>query len=363
MATVKKTVAKKTSAKAEEKPVKKAVKKTAAEAPKPAKKAAAKTAKIPHVSRIGGADAEKPEAPAKKTTAKKAEPIVEAPAPKAAPEKKAAPAKQHEAGLPAHAQTILSAIQEGRALEFIFADADANAPRTFEPRQLSFDALSQAWYVWGWDRRYNAERFHRIDLLAEVNAVEGVGRSAQGPYKEGTPGNQIGGWLGGEPIAVKVLLHKQWVFAVKQAPPAFPEFKLTEVEDGKAQVSFTATDLRAIARWVLQFGDGVTIQEPARLLDRVKQVASVWLGKDAKSAMPARPEAPKSAPSHGRPERHEARPEPRHEGRSESKHEGRSESKPEHRPERHREQHHREREPREETKSSNPKVEIRFDRL
>ncbi|HJU82619.1 MAG TPA: WYL domain-containing protein, partial [Holophagaceae bacterium] len=245
-----------------------------------------------------------------------------------------------------------------------FADADANAPRTFEPRQLTFDALSQAWYVWGWDRRYNAERFHRLDLLAEVNAVEGVGRSAQGPYPEGTPGNQIGGWLGGEPIPVKVLLHKQWVFAVKQAPPAFPEFKLVEVEDGKAQVTFTATDLRAIARWVLQFGDGVTILEPARLLDRVKQVASVWLGKDAKSVAPARPEPA--------PQRHEPKHEPRHEGRRdrheprpEPKQESKGEGRPEGRPERHREQHHREREreSREETKSSNPKVEIRFDRL
>ncbi|HJW09956.1 MAG TPA: WYL domain-containing protein [Holophagaceae bacterium] len=360
MATVKKTPAKKTSAKAEEKPVKKAVKKTAAEAPKPAKKAAAKTAK--------------PEAPAKKAV-KKAEAVIEAPVVEAPAEKPAesaarkpvAGSRKPEAGLPAHAQAILTAIQEGRALEFIFADADANAPRTFEPRQLTFDALSQAWYVWGWDRRYNAERFHRIDLLSEVNAVEGVGRSAQGPYKEGTPGNQIGGWLGGEPIPVKVLLHKQWVFAVKQAPPAFPEFKLVEVEDGKAQVSFTATDLRAIARWVLQFGDGVTIQEPARLLDRVKQVASVWLGKDAKAPMPARQEAPKAAAAPQRQDRHEGRSEPRHEGRPEPRHEGRSDSKPEgrpeHRPERHREQHHREREPREETKSSNPKVEIRFDRL
>jgi predicted DNA-binding transcriptional regulator YafY len=201
------------------------------------------------------------------------------------------------------AQTLLTAIYEGRAVEFIFADADANAPRTFEPRHLTFDALSQAWYVWGWDRRYNAERHHRVDLLAEVNDVEGVGRAAQGPYAEGTPANLIGGWLGGEPIAVKATLMKQWAFAVKQAPPAFPNFKIEDQGDGQALVSFTATDLRAIARWAMQFGDGVQVLEPARLVDRIKQVGAVWAGRDRQPAAVVPP--PKPSP------RHEPAPEPR----------------------------------------------------
>jgi predicted DNA-binding transcriptional regulator YafY len=235
------------------------------------------------------------------------------------------------------AQTILTAICEGRAVEFIFVDADANAPRTFEPRHLTFDALSQAWYVWGWDRRYNAERHHRVDLLAEVNDVEGVGRAAQGPYAEGTPANQIGGWLGGEPIVVKATLLKQWVFAVKQAPPAFPNFKIEDQGDGQALVSFTATDLRAIARWIMQFGDGVQVLEPARLVDRIKQVGALWAGRER---LPAIAPPPKPAP------RHEPVPEPR-----------RQEARPprETRPERERE----------ETPKGKPgKVEvIRFDRL
>ncbi len=243
------------------------------------------------------------------------------------------------------AQTILSAICEGRAVEFIFADVDANAPRTFEPRHLTFDALSQAWYVWGWDRRYNAERYHRVDLLGEVNAVEGVGRAAQGPYAEGTPANQIGGWLGGEPIAVKASLMKQWVFAVKQAPPAFPHFKIEDQGDGQALVSFTATDLRAIARWAMQFGDGVQVLEPARLVDRIKQVGAVWAGRDRQPAAAVPP--PKPTPE---PRKQEVRP-PR-EARAE-----REEARPPREP-------HPERE-REETPKGKPgKVEvIRFDRL
>ena len=58
-------------------------------------------------------------------------------------------------------------------LEFLFTDADANPPRTFEPRMLCFDALSQAWYAWGWDRRYNAERHHRLDLLTAAEVHRG----------------------------------------------------------------------------------------------------------------------------------------------------------------------------------------------
>ncbi|WLT33214.1 YafY family protein [Geothrix sp. PMB-07] len=251
------------------------------------------------------------------------------------------------ATLPPLAQAVLSAICEGRAVEFIFADAETNAPRTFEPRHLTFDALSKAWYVWGWDRRYNAERHHRVDLLAEVNAVDGAGRAAQGPYAEGTPANLIGGWLGGDPIQVKATLLKQWVFAVKQAPPAFPNFKIEEQGDGQALVSFTATDLRAIARWAMQFGDGIQVLEPARLVDRIKQVGAVWAGRE-RQGIPAAAPAAKPAP------RPEPPPEPRrHESRPPREHRSDRGPEREHRPER------------EEAPKAKPgKIEvIRFDRL
>ncbi len=275
-------------------PTKKTAKAAEADETKPKKTAAKK---------VAAKEKAEPKA-VKKAKAVESEPEA---APKKSPTKKAA--KPEPASLTPHAAAILSAISEGRAVEFIFEDADANAPRTFEPRQLVYDALAQAWFAWGWDRRYNAERFHNLSLLKEINAVEGVGRSAQGPYAEGTPGNQIGGWLGGDAIAVKVLLHKQWVFAVKQAPPAFPAFHIEEKEEGKALVSFTATDLRAIARWVMQFGDGITVQEPARLLDRVRQTATAWGAKlPAPKAAPAPPPPP--AP----------RPEPRHESHRDSRH-------------------------------------------
>ncbi|HTL98270.1 MAG TPA: WYL domain-containing protein [Holophagaceae bacterium] len=317
-------------------------KKTAkAEEPKPkktaAKKAAAKTAEKaePKPKAVKKAKTSEPEAP------------VEA-AVEAAPKKAVVPKKAVKAGpaaLTPHAAAILSAIDEGRAVEFIFEDAEANAPRTFEPRQLIFDTLAKAWYAWGWDRRYNAERFHCLDLLKEINAVEGIGRSAQGPYKDGTPGNLIGGWLGGDPIPVKVVLHKQWVFAVKQAPPAFPDFKLEEKEEGKAQASFTATDLRAIARWVMQFGDGITVVEPARLLDRIRQAAMAWGAK-----LPAPKAAPVPAPA--------AKPEHRHhEPRSEPKHESRHHDEPRRREHR---DHHEDRAPKE---SKDSKVEVRIERL
>ena len=225
-----------------------------------------------------------------------------------APPAHAAPARAKAVStLPPLVQSLYAAIQEGRPVELLFADGEANAPRTFEPRSLIFEALSQAWFVWGWDRRYNAERHHQVDLLTEVNAVEGAGRAAQGPYPEGTPANQIGGWLGGEPIPVKVILQKQWVFAVKQAPPAFPHFKIEDQGEGQALVSFTATDLRAIARWVMQFGDGAQVLEPNRLVDRVKQVGATWAGRERTLPIPPTPRPA----SHQEPAAEHRRPEPR----------------------------------------------------
>ena len=260
------------------------------------------------------------------------------------------------------AKAVLGAIQDGRAVELIFADADSNPPRTFEPRQLIFDAFAKGWYVWGWDRRYNAERHHLLSLIAQVNKVEGMGRAAQGPYKEGTAANLIGGWLGGEAIRVKAVLLKQWIFAVRQAPAPFPEFKLEDLEEGKAQVSFLATDLRAIARWVMQFGDGIQILEPQRLVDRIKQVGVTWGGKPAVAATPA--PAAASRPAQSRSEHREHR-EHKSEHRNEHRSEHRSETKPEQGSERKRPEPSRHvREAQESPKPAKPaKVEIRFDRL
>jgi hypothetical protein len=143
---------------------------------------------------------------------------------------------------------------------------------------------------------------------------------------------------------------------VKQAPPAFPHFKLEEQGDGQALVTFTATDLRAIARWAMQFGDGIQVLEPARLVDRIKQVGAVWAGRDRQAPAPA----PKPA----------SRPEPRPEQeprRHESRHH--AEAKPEARPEpkAHREprpERERERERDDAPKGKPGKVEvIHFDRL
>lgn len=312
-----------------------------------------------------------PKAPAKRGCRKascevpaepKVVPAEAAPKPRA---RKSAP-KPAEAPLPAEAETIsaglpelgrvaLEAIRAGKAIELIFLDADANPPRTFEARQIIYDLFTDQWFLWGWDRRYNAERHHRLDHLLEVNPVEGPGRSAQGPYPEGTPANQLGGWLGGEPIPVKALLMKQWIFAVRQAPAPFPAFRMEEQEEGKALVSFTGTDLRAIARWCMQFGDGIQVLEPQRLADRMRQVAVAWGAKLAPAPAP-QPSQPKARPE----PRPESKPEPKPESR-----EARREPKPEPR----REEPRRERrpEPRREESDTKPakagRVEVRLERL
>jgi len=335
----------------------------AMEAPKvPAKPRKKKAApEVPAASPVPEAaapEAVRPPAAGRKPRAKAvaaAPPAEEAAAPAAVPQ---APSIDPALLVTDQARAVLLAIQEGRAVELLFADAETNPPRTFEPRQLIFDTFAKGWYVWGWDRRYNAERHHLLSLVAQVNPVEGLGRAAQGPYKEGTPANLIGGWLGGEPIRVKAVLLKQWIFAVRQAPAPFPEFAIEDLEEGKAQVSFTATDLRAITRWVMQFGDGIQILEPQRLLDRIKQVGLAWGGKPA----PAAP-APPPAAKQPRPEHRAEHKEPhRAEHRFEPKSDQAPERKAQEQPRRVREA----REPRESHDAPKPKagkIEIRIDRL
>ena len=257
--------------------------------------------------------ARKPKAAAAPAPAALPEPTVTAPVPAvAAPVPSVPSAAPAGDPLTAPARAVLQAIQDGAAVELLFVDAETNPPRTFEPRQLIFDTFAREWYVWGWDRRYNAERHHRLDLIAQVGPVEGMGRAAQGPYKEGTAANLIGGWLGGEPIRVKAVLLKQWIFAVRQAPAPFPEFVIEELEEGKAQVTFVGTDLRAIARWAMQFGDGIQVIEPQRLQDRIKQVGTAWAGKPAPAPAP-----PADRPASDRPRRDHGHKEHRSEHRSE----------------------------------------------
>ncbi|MFN8012838.1 MAG: WYL domain-containing protein [Holophagaceae bacterium] len=355
------------------KPEAKAGKKATAKAePKPEPKPAAKVDAKPE-PRAAAKKAAKP-APAEAVAAPLIPEVVEAPAPKVearpAPKAKKAAALEVSTEPPsftAHAATVLAAIGAGQAVELIFLDEVANPPRTFEPRRLIFDVFTRAWFAWGWDRRYNAERHHRLDLLKEINPVEGPGRAAQGPYQDGTPANQIGGWLGGEPIPVKATLMKQWIFAVKQAPAPFPDFHLEDAPDGKATVTFTATDLRAIARWCMQFGDGIQVLEPQRLVDRIKQVGVAWGGKPVAAAPPP---APKPLPPPARPERDHRREEPREHRREEHRRE-------EHRREEHRRdeprrdeprREHRDRDrereaPKDEAKGKPGKTEIRVERL
>ncbi|MDR3672488.1 MAG: WYL domain-containing protein [Holophaga sp.] len=363
-------------------PVRSRVKKAAKEvpaalsapSPEPAAPAKAPAAKKRAAARVPAGDQEKVRkprktkaaaaavpAPAEETPVVVPEPVPDPVAVSAAPAEPApsAPAMDPSLLVTDQARAVLLAIQEGRAVELLFVDAENNPPRTFEPRQLIFDTFAKGWYVWGWDRRYNAERHHLLSLIAQVNPVEGLGRAAQGPYKEGTPANLIGGWLGGEAIRVKAVLLKQWIFAVRQAPAPFPEFAIEDLEEGKAQVSFTATDLRAITRWVMQFGDGIQILEPQRLLDRIKQVGLAWGGKPG----PA-PSAPSQAPKQPRQEHRSEHKEPhRSEHRFEPRPEQAAERKVPDQPRRVREA----REPRESHEAPKPskagKFEIRIDRL
>jgi hypothetical protein len=160
---------------------------------------------------------------------------------------------------------------------------------------------------------------------------------------------------------VKATLLKQWVFAVKQAPPAFPHFMIEEQGDGQALVTFAATDLRAIARWAMQFGDGIQVLEPARLVDRIKQVGAVWAGRDRQPAAASAPKASHRSESAPEPRRQEFRPAP------EAKAEPRPHREP--RPEREARPEREGRPDRDRDRDDSPKAKpgkvevIRFDRL
>ena len=84
-------------------------------------------------------------------------------------------------------------------------------------------------------------------------------------------------WLGPEQHRIRLLLSPRWALRVR--PMQLVETQvLHERPDGSAELEATVSSLDEVAAWVVGRGAGVTVLEPARLRERVLELARGAIG-------------------------------------------------------------------------------------
>ncbi len=73
-----------------------------------------------------------------------------------------------------------------------------------------------------------------------------------------------------EPMRVRVLFNPETAVYARERKWG-QEQTVEELEDGSIELSFTAAGFEEIVRWALSFGKGARVQEPAKLVERVKE--------------------------------------------------------------------------------------------
>lgn len=167
-------------------------------------------------------------------------------------------------------EPILQALEGPRVMEIDYLSAGARLPSLHQvvPYALTHDLYSGGAFLLVWD----PERRKPLHLrLSRINRAKVLARPGVIPNAEvmATAAKyQIGGWMSdAPPFAVRVrVAGAHWVQALREAPPALPEFRSTpDKGGGAALVTFMANHEFGALRWILQFGAAITVLEPLSL--------------------------------------------------------------------------------------------------
>ncbi len=177
---------------------------------------------------------------------------------------------------------IMVAMTDGsgpRELHFAYQAAGETSPdrRRVVPYRLTHDVFSGGTFLLAWDLDKKAPRQFRISRIHRAEAMNRPGIIPDLSPMEKAARYQIGGWIGdSEPFEIRLRVRGvHWVRAMEEAPPALPDFRIKPSPDGhEATVTFMAQALLAPTRWLLQFGEAVTIDGPPALQEHVRKVVA-----------------------------------------------------------------------------------------
>ena len=155
-------------------------------------------------------------------------------------------------------EAIHSAIRQYQTIRFTYFSPRETAVRTIEPYDLVFQWSS--WYVWGWCQTRQDFRLFKLNRMTDLALGE--------PF---TPRPAPVPELSAERIfpakyQVTVLFDPacRWRLVEEYGPDSF-----TIQPDGRLRFTWGFPDADSVLSWVLTFGEGAELMEPAELRQRL----------------------------------------------------------------------------------------------
>lgn len=190
-------------------------------------------------------------------------------------------------------EPILRALENRRALEVDYQPAGAKASqlRTVVPFALTHDLYSGGAFLLVWDEGRQKPLHLRLNRVARVKVLSRPGVIPHPEVAERAARYQIGGWMSDQaPFEVRVRIRgAHWVQALKEAPPALPEFDGRPEADGQSMVAtFKANHEFGPARWILQFGPAAEVLAPEPLRKHIAEKLEEALGQYSNERSTAR---------------------------------------------------------------------------
>ena len=169
----------------------------------------------------------------------------------------------YKASLAPKIETIQSAIENRKLLEFRYYAPSGESSRTIEPYYLVFQWSN--WYVWGW---CSARDDFRLFKLNRMDGVRETGRSFD---CRNVPLPDLSNeklFPGG--IRVKALFapDMKWRLVEEFGPRCF-----TVADDGRLLFMADYTDMDNLISWLLTFGAKAEVLEPEEARNRIRKIA------------------------------------------------------------------------------------------
>lgn len=173
-----------------------------------------------------------------------------------------------KAALTPKIELLHGAIVETRQVEFAYCAPRGESQRRIEPYKLLFQWAG--WYVWGWCSLRQGFRLFKLSRMLNLRLGEGFA-----PRPVPLP-DLAAEKVFPEVYQVRALIKPEykWRLLDEFGPDCISSQKQP---DGRLLFQFGFTDAENIIGWIVSFGDGAELLEPAWLRNRLAEFgAAIW---------------------------------------------------------------------------------------
>jgi len=160
-------------------------------------------------------------------------------------------------------EQIQRAIREKRVITFHYCYEKGESDKVVEPYRIVFKWSS--WYIFGFCRERQDFRLYKLRRLWDLCVTDGSFTPREVPEQK----EQFGSHLTDDYIVTAIYdASVKYRLVEEYGPNSF-----TVMEDGRLHTQWGYTSLEEILRWILSFGDKVTVEDPPELIARIRAEA------------------------------------------------------------------------------------------